>query len=99
MRKAKYKITGPFGLIPIDTIIQCFILNECNNEFLVYHPPYTKYKIGENGYTDEGTGCFEICTYSIEQECLVSSKNNYCNLGVVDWALFESLSYIQRVYK
>jgi hypothetical protein len=76
MKRAKYKITGPFGLREVGEIINCFILavDDDSGHVLVYHPP-----------ARDECGSIEICKYkhNKSREYLVSlyKDDAYINIG------------------
>ena len=82
MKPQKYKTTKFYGLEPVGTMIDCFVLNIDNDtgEALVYLPPTRTGQVG----------CFEFCKALVNKTnktgtfWVTSNKTTYVNMGACD---------------
>ncbi len=81
MKKAKYLVSGFFGLIPKGTVIDCYVLNEDVDKALVYHPAKTIYSYDGELVSEDGCGCFEICKLNQNEQWESIHEESYCNFG------------------
>jgi hypothetical protein len=86
MKKVKYKITAPFANLPINAVIDAYVIlgdESDNGKAVIFHPPCT------NDIND--CGSMEICVLSKDDLYVSINNDAYINLSQMQCKNLEAM--------
>ena len=93
----KYKVTTMFGLLPLGTVVDCYIVHhdQHNNRALIYFPAEIEYEC--NGEKDVDSGCPSLDICQLKNGMWESiSEETYINLVEINKDLIDYLSILEK---